>query len=168
MFDDDIKYLLKKNTMKIILLLILFFSTNCFSQIKIDDVGEGWKKLVELSLKTIETVDNVKYKEINNVCDRIGFWNGNYSTTEGNKVILISKKDIEYGNINNIMAIIIHESRHLYFRNNNIFLNKEFEEILCYKYELDFLQKLPEVEEWLIEHSKKMINYYQELFYNKH
>ncbi len=154
--------------MRIIILLALLFTIKSFSQIEIDDVGEGWKKRVELSLQTIKSVDNSKYNVILKECKRIGFWNENYSTTEGKDVILISTKDIQSGNINNIMATIIHESKHLYYRNHNIFLGEEYEEILCYKYELDFLQKIPNVEEWLINHSKKMINYYRELLYNKH
>jgi hypothetical protein len=153
--------------MRFIILLALLFSINTFSQIVIDDVGEGWKKRVELSLKTIELVDNTKYQTILQECKRIGFWNGNFSTTEGKDVILISKKDIESGNINNISAIIIHESKHLYYRSHNVFLGEEYEEILSYKYELDFLQKIPNVEVWLIEHCNKMINHYRNLLYTK-
>jgi hypothetical protein len=148
--------------MKFIVILMLF-TTQLFSQIIIDDVGEGWKKNVIISLELIKKVDSVKYNIVEKYCKRIGFWNGKFSTTEGDNVILISKPDIQSGNINNLAAIIIHESKHLYYRNNNIILIEESEEILSYQYELDFLLKIPMVEEWLINHTYKMINHYQGL-----
>ena len=149
--------------MRFIILLMLFFTTQSFSQIIIDDVGEGWKKNVEKSLEVIQKVDSSKYDVVIKQCKRIGFWNNKFSTTEGNDVILISKQDIQSGNINNLSAIIIHESKHLYYRNNNIFLDERNEEILCYQYELDFLKKIPLVENWLIKHCENMINYYRGL-----
>lgn len=142
---------------------MLFFTIQTFSQINVDDVGEGWKKKVERSLEVIQKVDSSKYDIVVTQCKRIGFWNGDFSTTEGSDVILISKKDIQSGNINNLSAIIIHESKHLYNRNNGVFLDERDEEILCYKYEFDFLKKIPLVEDWLIKHSENMINYYSSL-----
>lgn len=142
---------------------MLLFSIQSFSQIIIDDVGDGWKKNVEKSLELIEKVDSVKYRNVVNNCKRIGFWNNRFSSTEGNDVILISKQDIQSGNINNLSTIIIHESKHLYYRNNDIFLGERDEEILCYQYEMDFLKKIPSVEDWLIKHCENMINYYRNL-----
>jgi len=142
---------------------MLLFSIQSFSQIIIDDVGDGWKKNVEKSLELIEKVDSVKYRNVVNNCKRIGFWNNRFSSTEGNDVILISKQDIQSGNINNLSTIIIHESKHLYYRNNDVFLGERDEEILCYQYEMDFLKKIPSVEDWLIKHCENMINYYRNL-----
>jgi len=149
--------------MRFIILLMLLFSIQSVSQIVIDDVGEGWKKKVEESLEVIQKVDSSKYNIVLKHCKRIGFWNNNFSTTEGDDVILISKKDIQSGNINNLSAIIIHESKHLYYKNNNIFLDERDEEILCYQYELDFLKQIPLVEDWLIKHCENMIKYYRSL-----
>ena len=149
--------------MKFIVILIFLFTIQSFSQIIIDDVGDGWKQKVEMGLEVIQKTDSFKYNTVTNQCKRIGFWNGNFSTTESSDVILISQKDIQVGNINNLSAIIIHESKHLYYRNNNIFLDERVEEILCYQYELDFLKKIPLVEDWLIKHSENMINYYRSL-----
>ena len=149
--------------MRFVILLMLLFSIQSFSQIIIDDVGDGWKKNVEKSLVLIEKVDSVKYRDVVNNCKRIGFWNNRFSTTEGNDIILISRQDIQSGNINNLSAIIIHESKHLYYRNNDIFLGERDEEILCYQYEMDFLKKIPSVEDWLIKHCENMINYYRNL-----
>ena len=147
--------------MRFIILLMLLFSNQSVSQIVIDDVGEGWKKNVEKSLGVIQKVDSSKYNVVIKQCKRIGFWNNKFSTTEGDDVILISKKDIQSGNINNLSAIIIHESKHLYYKNNNIFLDERDEEILCYQYELDFLKQIPLVEDWLIKHCENMIKYYR-------
>lgn len=149
--------------MRFIVILIFLFTIQSFSQIIIDDVGDGWKQKVEKCLEVIQKTDSSKYDMAIRQCKRIGFWNGNFSTTESSDVILISKKDIQSGNINNLSAIIIHESKHLYYRNNNIFLDERVEEILCYQYELDFLKKIPLVEDWLIKHSENMINYYRSL-----
>jgi hypothetical protein len=142
---------------------MLLFPIQIFSQIVIDDVGEGWKKNVEKSLELIQKVDSSRHNVVLKHCKRIGFWNNKFSTTEGNDVILISNKDIQSGNINNLSAIIIHESKHLYYRNNNIFLDERDEEILCYKYELNFIKKIPLVEDWLIKHCENMIIYYRGL-----
>ena len=149
--------------MRFTIILMLLFTIQLFSQIIIDDVGEGWKRKVERSLEVIQKTDSSKYNTVIKQCKRIGFWNNKFSTTEGNDVILISKQDIQSGNINNLSAIIIHESKHLYYRNNNIFLDERFEEILCYQYELDFLKKIPSVEDWLIKHCEIMIKYYRSL-----
>ena len=149
--------------MKFIVILIFLFTIQSFSQIIIDDVGDGWKQKVEMGLEVIQKTDSFKYNTVTNQCKRIGFWNGNFSTTESSDVILISQKDIQAGNINNLSAIIIHESKHLYYRNNNIFLDERVEEILCYQYELDFLKKMDLVEDWLIRHCENMIKYYLNL-----
>lgn len=153
--------------MRVITLLLMLFSMTSFSQIEIDDVGDGWKNKVEKSLELIKKTDIKKYNDVVEVCHRIGYWNGGFSTTEGKNVILISKKDIEYGNLNNISAVIIHESKHLYYSNNNILLNENYEEILSYKYELDYLNKIPNVERWLINHVENMIKHYRNLYYKK-
>jgi hypothetical protein len=149
--------------MRFILLIILLFPIQILSQIVIDDVGDGWKKNVKKSLELIQKVDSSRYKVVIKQCKRIGFWNNKFSTTEGNDVILISRQDIQSGNINNISAIIIHESKHLYYMNNNVFLDERDEEILCYRYEMDFLKKIPSVEDWLIKHCENMINHYRNL-----
>jgi hypothetical protein len=47
--------------------------------------------------------------------------------------------------------------------NNNVFLDERDEEILCYRYEMDFLKKIPSVEDWLIKHCENMINHYRNL-----
>ena len=63
-----------------LLILLLFFSTNCFSQIKIDDVGDGWKIKVDSAISLIKLVDPDKYEQLKSVCKHVSYWNGNFST----------------------------------------------------------------------------------------
>jgi hypothetical protein len=51
--------------------------------------------------------------------------------------------------INNIAAILVHESYHLYIWKAKIRLTEKKEEHEAYLYEYDFLCKLANVEEWL-------------------
>jgi hypothetical protein len=121
------------------------------AQIKIDDVGEGWKTSIEQALCLIENVDSVKYQQIISTCNHIGFWNGSYSTTE-DLTILISNREARYGNITDLAAALVHESMHLYIIQQRQILAPEEEETVCYLYELDFLVKVPNCEPWLIQH----------------
>jgi hypothetical protein len=150
----------------VIIFLILICSTQINSQIKIDDVGDDWKLKVEKSLSLIKMYDVEKYDLINNVCEHITYWNGPFSTTEDSVTIMITQKDM-MSSINNIASILVHESQHLYFLKMGIKLNPNIEEVLCYSYELDFLFKIPSVEEWLIRNANNKIIYYQNLNKNK-
>ena len=123
-------------------------------------MGYGWKPKVDSALKIIKTNDVEKYNVIMKYCRTISFWSGDYSTTEDSNIICISKKDIQYTSINNIAAILVHESKHLEFINTTKIYSEEIEEIVCYEYELNFLKKIENVEPWLIEHAIKMIKYY--------
>jgi len=157
-----LKYLLKKNMRILLTLLLLMFFTNSHSQIKIDDVGDGWKMKVDSALKLIQRVDPDKYDIVTDVCNHITYWNGGFSTTEDETTIMITQKDM-MSSINNIAAIIVHESKHLFLLKINTRLTPSDEELLCYRYELDFLGKIPNVEVWLIDNAKKRIKYYSGL-----
>jgi hypothetical protein len=121
------------------------------AQIKIDDVGEGWKNSIEQALCLIQQVDSAKYQQITTTCNHIGYWNGSYSTTE-DSTILISNLEMRRGNIHDLAAALVHESMHLYIIQQHTILTPEEEETVCYLYELDFLLKIPNVEPWLIRH----------------
>lgn len=150
--------------MKYFLLILLQFSMIRVSgQIAIDNVGDDWKLKVEKALVVIETSDSLKYKEVLKYCKHIGYWNGKFSTTEGPTTVLISQKDMQSTSINNIAAIIVHESKHLFYVDCGITLPPNDEEVLCYKYELSFLTMIPNVEPWLIENAKNCIKYYEGL-----
>jgi hypothetical protein len=133
---------------------------NCYSQIKIDDVGDDWRTKVISSLSLIKQVDPNKYELINDVCKHITYWDGDFSTTEDSVTIMISQKDMRFNSINNIAAILVHESKHLFYLKHNIKLPPNYEEILAYHYELEFLSKIPNVEPWLVNNALKNIEYY--------
>ena len=143
-----------------IVLLFLFTSIYSFGQLTVTDVGDGWKNKVDSALRIIQTYDIEKYNVILETCTLIGYWNESFSTTEGDSVILISTKDINNESINNIAAILVHESMHLYIKQLYAQVNPNREETICYVYELNFLYKVPNVEPWLIENANNKIKYY--------
>jgi hypothetical protein len=137
--------------------LSIFFPFILSAQIKIDDVGDGWKNKVEQAIEVIKQYDPEKYTLLMENCEHISYSLLPFSTTETQNTILIAQKEIIAGNINDLAATLVHESLHLYFWRNNIVFPKNEEEILCYTYELELLFKIPDVEFWLISHAKKQI-----------
>jgi hypothetical protein len=137
--------------------LSIFFPFILSAQIKIDDVGDGWKNKVEQAIEVIKQYDPEKYTLLMENCEHISYSLLPFSTTETQNTILISQKEIIAGNINDLAATLVHESLHLYFWRNNIVFPKNEEEILCYTYELELLFKIPNVESWLVSHAKRQI-----------
>jgi hypothetical protein len=146
---------------RLLLIPLLFLTFNLFGQIKIDDIGDNWKVRVDSALILIKTYDSVKYDVINKYCTHITFWNGAFSTLENQETIMITQRDMIGGSINDIAAAIVHESFHMLRWNNNLEKDMKTEERLGYSYELDFLLKLPNVEPFLIEHAKEMIEFFK-------
>ena len=143
----------------IVVILLLLFNNNVVGQINIDNVGDGWVDKVKQALTLIKHVDSDKYDMLIDVCNHVTFWNGNFSTTENDHTIMISQSDIMRGSVNNVAAVLVHESRHLYFRKHGIKMKEIDEETLAYMYELDFLKQIPLVEQYLIDNAKRrMIN----------
>ena len=140
--------------------LSIFFPFILSAQIKIDDVGDGWKNKVEQAIEVVKQYDPEKYTLLMENCDHISYSLLPFSTTENGTTILIAQKEIIAGNINDLAATLVHESLHLYFWKNHIILPENEEEILCYTYELELLFKIPDVEPWLIGHAKKQIEFY--------
>lgn len=143
--------------MKIWLWLILLFPISCYSQISIDKAGDGWDLKVDSAITLIKKVDPEKALVLDSVCNRIEFWQGGFSTnsgTYGNKgTILISVKDVNLNSINNLAAVLVHESLHLLFLQKGIVLTLTKEEMYCYRYEYEFVLKLDNPEPWLIQHA---------------
>ena len=140
------------------LLLFLFLLPTLLSaQIKIDKAGDGWELQADSALTLIKQYDSIKYELLLSVCDKIEFWNGSYSTNDGKKTIVISVGDVKLGSIQNLSAVIIHESLHLYYSNHLHMLDDQEEENMCYRYEFSFLEMLPDVEEWLWRHTLEQI-----------
>ena len=143
-----------------IVLFLLTVSSYSFSQIRITDVGDGWKGKVEQALDTIQKYDIEKYYLIMETCKVVAYWNGGFATTESDSIITIPTKEMNNGNIYNIAAILVHESLHLYFLTTRFKLQPNVEEVIAYQHELEFLKKIPYVDEWLIENAKNKIKYY--------
>ena len=132
--------------------IALLLTTTVFSQIQIDDVGDGWKLKVDSALTLIKKTSPGHYKEVSEYCNHITYWMGSFSTTQDSSVVVISVKDMKIGSVNNIACIIVHESHHLLLRKKHIKLEPKKEELECYQYEYSFLEKVPNVEDWLIIH----------------
>ena len=52
-------------------------------------------------------------------------------------------------------------NHHLRIINQKIKYTPIEEEVFCYYTELEFLKRIPNVEDWLINNAKKMIQYYE-------
>ncbi len=141
-----------------VLLILLMFWSSSFSQVQVADVGDGWKSKVEQALDTIQKYDTVKYNNLITKCNNIGYWNNTFATTEPPHTILIPTSEMNFGNIYNICAILIHESYHLLIYGRN--MNPSQEEYWAYSYELDFLMKVSNVDGWLIQNAQNKIKYY--------
>lgn len=146
-----------------IVILLLLLTSPVLSQIQIDDVGDGWKLKVDSALNLIEKTDSIVYKEVILNCNHISYWMGSFSTTQDSSTILISTKDIKLNSINNLACIIVHESKHLYYKRNKIKMVPNKEEYNCYLYEYEFLKKVPDVEDWLTIHVIKCIIKFKDL-----
>ena len=131
-----------------------------FSQIRIDDIGDGWKAKVEQALTVIQQTDCEKYDLLMATCKHVSYSTATFATTESGTTILIPRREIVVGNINDIAAALVHESLHLYMLQNKLIMPEADEEVLCYAYELEFLLQIPGVETWLLEHARKQIAYF--------
>lgn len=136
------------------LLLLLFLPIIGYSQITIDDVGDGWKAKVEQALIVIQTNDVEAYDMVKKHCKKISYLVSTFSTTQNGDTVLITTNDMNANSINNIAAIIVHESFHLKALHDNYGLTEQEEESKAYEIELKFLQKIPNVEQWLINNAK--------------
>lgn len=139
--------------------LFIIFVNLTHTQILVDDVGDNWKPKIEKSLTLIKQIDPEKYDTLIKYCNHITFWNGKFSTIEDSKTIMISQMDMNSNTMNNILCAIVHESYHL--KMYNVVNNKVCEEVDAYKYEIDFILKIPNYEEWLLSHALGMSNYFE-------
>ena len=161
--NNIITEIIKLHSIKVgfFVILLIIIPLVGFTQINIEDVGDNWKQKVNTALGIIRQNDSVKYQDILKVCNHISFWNGAFSTTEDSTTILISLNDMNLSSINNISAIIVHESYHLWVIRNKVKLDPRREELLAYTYEFNFLTRVKNIEPWLINHSIKMIRYFE-------
>jgi|688.fasta_scaffold318362_1 hypothetical protein len=145
-----------------IILFFVFISNFSYShEIKIPDVGDKWKGKVDSAIALIENTDSTSYHILLKNCTEIEFIIAPYSTTRLPNVIAITAQDMKIGSINNIAAILVHESYHLELSAKKEILDNNTEEYLCYQKEYDFLCKLTYVEDWLFKNSINKLLYYQ-------
>ena len=147
---------MKVYILPIFLFLNFFYILDCRGQILVDDVN-NWKSKVDSALTLIQQVDPPKYNTIAKTCKHIGYWNNDKSTIEGLNTIILTNVDMTRGSINDIAAAIVHESSHLYYLNTGSTIPTNLEEVYAYTYELNFLEKIPNVEDYLVKHCLKMI-----------
>ena len=145
---------------QLLVCLISIIPFLAFSQIRIDDIGDGWKAKVEQALTVIQQTDCEKYDLLMATCKHISYSTATFATTESGTTILIPRREMVVGNINDIAAALVHESLHLYMLQNKLIMPEADEEVLCYAYELEFLLQIPGVETWLLEHARKQIAYF--------
>jgi hypothetical protein len=132
--------------------LLIFLPFLCFSQIKISNVGDGWKNEVDSAIRLIKRVDTANYRILIENCTEIEFIISNTSSTKLPHTIAINTGDLKLKSINNIACVLVHESYHLYIFNHRIFLTPNEEELVCYTREYYFLCKLAGIEDWLFTH----------------
>ncbi len=147
---------MKVYILPIFLFLNFFYILDCRGQLVIDDVN-NWRSRVDSALTLIQQVDPPKYNTIVKTCRHIGYINDNKSTIEGSNTILLTNVDMTKGSINDIAAAIVHESDHLYYLNTGSVISTNTEEMYAYMYELSFLEKIPNVEDYLLQHCLRMI-----------
>ena len=140
---------------------LFLIPTLAFSQITIDDVGDGWKGKVDSAISLIQKTDNISYQILMENCKTVEFIIGKFSTTKPPFTIAITTKDMNLNSINNIAAVLVHESYHLFIYNNHIQYNERDEEVACYVREYEFLCKLPDVEDWLFLNAMNNIILYK-------
>ena len=136
--------------MRLFLLLLLIPFTSS-GQIRIDKAGDGWDLKIDSALTVIKQTDSQKFQLLDSVCQEVSFWISDFSSNElvENKGrIYVSVKDVRLG-INNLACVLVHESLHLYFLRRGVQLTPAEEENYCYRYELEFIQKLTNPEPWL-------------------
>jgi len=140
--------------------LVLLFTFSVNAQIQILDIGPEWKSKIEKAIRVIEKYDPAKYQILIQECKQIDFGLGSFATSDGNSVIVLPVEVMNRGCINDIAACLVHESLHMQFFKAGNKLDGDYEEVLCYKWELDFLQRIPNVEKWLISNAQYQMGIY--------
>jgi len=140
-------------------LLLFLIPFICSGQIRVDKAGDGWDLKIDSALTVIKYTDLQKYQLLDSVCQEVSFWISNFSSNElvgKTGRIYVSTKDVKLG-INNLACVLIHESLHLYFLRKGVKMTPAEEENYCYRYELEFIEKLTNPEPWLKENALKHI-----------
>lgn len=141
--------------MKTVFLAVFLSVFPLSGQIRVDKAGDGWDLKVDSAIVLIKEADPAKYSLLTSVCSNVSFWVSDFSSCdleEGGGRIYIAAKDVKLNSVNNLASVLVHESLHIYFLKNQITLDPSKEENYCYRYELEFVNKLPNPESWLKSH----------------
>ena len=145
------------------LVFVLFFiPTLLFGQIKIDKAGDDWDLKIDSAVTLIKQIDSNYYNVLVEHCQHIEIWNGPFSTNywdDTTGTIVVSVNDIKLNSINNLAAVLVHESCHLLYLKGGVILDESEEEKSCYAYEYFFLLQVPNIEPWLLEHAFKLSHF---------
>jgi hypothetical protein len=147
---------------RIIALIIACLPLVASGQIKIDKAGDDWDLKIDSAITLIKQVDPSYYNVLIKHCHHVEIWNGPFSTnywSDTTGTIVVSVNDIKLNSINNLAAVLVHESCHLIFLKGGIILDEAEEERACYKYEYLFLLQVPNVEPWLLEHAFRLSHF---------
>jgi hypothetical protein len=150
-----------KNALIGILFLLLPYVS--FGQIKVDEVGDGWKGKVDSALAIIKEYDQSSYSEVNTYCNHISFWLGNFSTTQCPSSIIIAVDDIKINSTNNLACLIVHETVHLKLHAKKVNISGNREELIAYTIERSFAEKIPNIEPWILRHIDNQIKLFTTL-----
>jgi hypothetical protein len=148
---------------RLLVSLLIFLTISCKAQ-TIAKAGDGWDLKIDSAIQLIKRVDPEKYLVFKDVCQRIDFWKSSFSSNgvvEGDYTILIADADIKLNSINNLAAVLIHESLHLMFIMEDANMTEKEEEFKCYVYEISFIQKLPTPEPWLTANAYEKLQKYK-------
>jgi len=135
----------------LLIILALFTFNNVYSQITLPVTASQYTKTIDSAITLIKITDTAVYNRLDSMVDVIDMWLSAFSSCD-TKVIYISRNDVLLG-VQNVAAVLVHESQHLWIWNSKIDLSKPDEEIMCYKYELAFLDKIPNCEKYLKKHA---------------
>lgn len=146
----------------ILLLLICTISIVANAQIKVDDVGDGWKLKVDSAIQLIGRTSIDAKNLLDSSTARVEFWLGDRSSTRPDPdrkrgTILLAVDEIGLG-IENIAAVLVHESFHLHIYNLGYKLDPIDEERWAYTWELLFLTQVQNCPHWLILNAEYQIN----------
>jgi hypothetical protein len=150
---------------KLFLMLILLAVTSVsHAQIHIDQAGDDWRATADSAISLIKTAPNFYYTGLLAVCDSISFFNASFSSCEGSLnqmgTIFVSANDARLG-VQNVAAVLVHESLHLRLAMKGYALPTRTEEHLAYMYEWQFLKTLPGADPSLIKYAESRMNQFR-------
>jgi hypothetical protein len=148
---------------RLLVSLLIFLTISCKAQ-TIAKAGDGWDLKIDSAIQLIKTIDPEKYKVFTDVCQRVDFWKSSFSSTgvvDGDYTIFIADADIKLKSINNLAAVLVHESMHLVFVLEDAVMSEKEEEFKCYLYELSFIKNIPTPEPWLLANPYEKLQKYK-------